>query len=92
MYNGTIERELAEARRHIEELDQRAREDEAQDKRKVAAQKRAVRERVERLESALEEVQTRESEPPASRREQLRVSITEPEARKMKHPRMLNRT
>lgn len=83
---GTIERELAEARRHIEELDQQAREDEAQDKRKVAAQKRAARERVERLESALEEVRTRESETPASRREQLRVSITEPEARKMKHP------
>jgi len=82
---GTVERELAEARQHIEELDQQAREDEAQDERKVAAQKRAARERVERLESAMEEIQKREGETPASRREQVRVSTSEPEARKMKH-------
>jgi len=81
----TLERELAEARQHIEELDQQAREDEAQDERKIAAQKRAARERVARLENAMEEIQKRESETPTSRRGQVRVSTSEPEARKMKH-------
>jgi transposase len=82
---ATIETELAEARQHIQKLDQRAREDEAQDERRAAAQKRVARERVERLESAMEEMQRRENETAASRRETLRVSTSEPEVRKMKH-------
>jgi uncharacterized protein (DUF885 family) len=69
-------------------LDRQAREEEVQDERQAAAQKRAGRERVERLERlerALEEIQKRRSETPASRREQVRVSTSEPEVRKMKH-------
>jgi transposase len=81
----TIERELAQARQHIEELDRQAREQEAQDQRQAATQKRAGRERVERLERALEEIQKRRSETPARRREPVRVSTSEPEVRKMKH-------
>jgi transposase len=83
---GTVETELAEARRHIEDLDRQARVDEAQDERKVAAQKRAARERVERLESALKEIRKREDEKPPSRRDQARASTSEAEAAKMKHP------
>jgi transposase len=81
----TIETELAEARRHIEELERQAREDEAQDERKAVAQKRAARERVRRLESAIDEIQKRASQNAGSRRDQVRVSTSEPEARKMKH-------
>jgi transposase len=81
----TIEKELAEARQHVAELDRQAREEEAQDERKVAAQKRAARERLERMESAMEEIEKRRSQTPASRRDQVRVSTSEPEARKMKH-------
>ena len=86
MHRGeTIEKELVEARQHIQELDRQAREEEAQDERQAAAQKRAGRERVERLERALEEIQKRRSETPVGRREQVRVSTSEPEVRKMKH-------
>lgn len=82
---GTIERELSEARQHVEQLDQQAREDEAQDERRIAAQKRAAREQVERLESAMEELKRRETDTPVSRRDEVRVSTSEAEARKMKH-------
>src|ERR1700741_1983500 len=53
----TIEKELAEARQHVAELDRQAQEEEAQDERKAAAQKRAARERLERMESAMEEME-----------------------------------
>lgn len=82
---GTVEAELDEARRHIEDLDREARRDEAQDERRVAAQKRAARERVVRLESALEEIQKREEEKPPRERDQVRASTSESEACKMKH-------
>src|ERR1035438_6594912 len=82
---GTVEAELDEAPRHIEDLDREARRDEAQDERRVAAQKRAARERVVRLESALEEIQKREEEKPPRERDQVRASTSESEACKMKH-------
>jgi transposase len=81
----TIEKELAEAREHMENLDRQAREDEGQDERKIAAQKRAARERLERMQKAKEEIEKRTQEAPPSRRAETRVSTTEPEARKMKH-------
>jgi transposase len=81
----TIEKELEQARRHIEELDRQARVDEAQDERRVAAQKRAAQQRVERLERALQEIRKRQEEKPASQRDEVRVSSSEPEASKMKH-------
>ena len=81
----TIEKELEQARLHIEELDRQARADQAQDERRVAAQKRVARQRVERLERALQEIGKRQEEKPASQRDEVRVSSSEPEARKMKH-------
>jgi transposase len=81
----TIEKELEEARRHIEELDRQAREDEAQDERRKAAQNRAARERVERLEIALKEIEKRQQQKRASERDEVRVSDSEPEVSKMKH-------
>jgi transposase len=81
----TVEKELEEARRHVEELDREARGDEAQDERREAAQKRAARERMERLEEALKEIQQRQQEKPPGKRDEVRVSSSEPEAGKMKH-------
>ncbi len=81
----TLEKEREEARRPIEELDRQARVEEAQDERRVAAQKRAARQRVERLERALQEIRKRQQEKPAGQREEVRVSSSEPEARTMKH-------
>ncbi|MCP5117800.1 MAG: hypothetical protein GY953_43835, partial [bacterium] len=89
--NGSFRREktlrerLAEARELVRMMDDPGAEPEHRSKRE-AAQQRAARERVERLEQALEELQklqaqTREEEKKQNRR----VSLTEPEARKMKH-------
>jgi transposase len=81
----TIERELEQARRHIEELDRQAQTDEAQDERRKAARTRAARECVERLETALKEVEKRQQQKPAGERDEVRVSASEPEVSKMKH-------
>jgi hypothetical protein len=81
----TIEKELEQARGHIEELDRRAQADEAQDERRKAAQNRAARERVGRLEIALKEIEKRQQQKPARERDETRVSDSEPEVRKMKH-------
>jgi transposase len=54
--------------------------------REAAAKRRAARERVERLEAALTELkQEQAKEEDEKKRKALRVSMTEPEARKMKH-------
>jgi transposase len=81
----TIEKELAQARRHIEELDRQAQSDEAQDERRKAARHRAARERVERLEIALKEIEKQQEQKPATERDAVRVSDSEPEVNKMKH-------
>lgn len=81
----TLRTELEAARRHMEEMDRQARADEAQDERKMAAQKRAARERVNRLENALRELQKVAAEKPPGKRDEVRVSSSEPEARKMLH-------
>lgn len=86
----TLTEHLAEAQKCVEELDRRREQAGPADKergrtKKEAAVERAMRERLARLEEALQELQEREETTPASRREELRVSETEPEARKMKH-------
>ena len=53
--------------------------------RKQAAQQRAARERVEKLNAAMEEFEQIGEDKTAKEEEQARVSIVEPEARKMKH-------
>lgn len=81
----TIEKELEQARRHIEELDRQAQADEAQDERRKAAQNRAAHQRVTRLEIALKEIEKRQEQKPASERDEVRVSDSEPDVNKMKH-------
>ena len=73
------------ARKVVEELDRRAeQEQEPLDAKRAAAQKRAAKERVERMKAALKQLKTMEAEASASERAKLRVSESEPEARKMK--------
>ena len=87
----TIERCLEEAKAQVELLQPQVDEDAgAADRRSQAAQRRAAAERVERLEAAKEELNklraTNAARPPSGRvdEETLRVSTTDPEARKMK--------
>jgi hypothetical protein len=83
---ATLQKRLEQAREVVEELNRRAEaESEAQDGRVEVAKRRAARERVERMKSAVEELAARQAEAPESRRDEIRVSESEPEARKMKH-------
>ena len=88
----TLTEHLAEAKTCVEELDLRATEEPARQEepvkrtKKEAAQQRAARERLARMEAALKELDQREAAAPASRKAQVRVSESEPDARKMKHP------
>ncbi|MBZ5516103.1 MAG: IS1182 family transposase [Acidobacteriia bacterium] len=99
MHDGTKVKALASGksfrreptlREHLEQARERVREmgDPRQEEvsaRQAKAQERAARERVERLERALDEVQKGQvAEPRRKRRKEPRVSETEPEARFMK--------
>jgi len=84
----TIEKLLEKAREVVERLNGMSDEEKVNlGRRKVAARERAARERVERIEKALEELPGRVER----RRERgldteaTRVSITDPESNKMKH-------
>lgn len=87
---GTLEKRIAEARQMVEELErQRSAEPEGEHKpeaRRQAARRRAAREREERLALAAEELKKiragKQNEP---ERQEARVSLSEPEARVMKH-------
>lgn len=84
----TLEKCLAEAAAHLEDLRREAREDaSAEDRRVTAARQRAARDRQDRLQKALEERET--LVPKMERRkkgsgENARASMTDPQARKMK--------
>lgn len=85
---GKLQGFLQEAKQQVERLRQELEEDPAaSSKRRQAAQQRAARERVERLEHALDELAkveaSREARAKGSQ-EQARASSTDPEARKMK--------
>jgi hypothetical protein len=82
---GTIERELRAARDYLDEMDRQALENEALDERHRAAQARAAGERLDRLEACLQELEAREQRTPAPKRDQIRVSLSETDAPKMKH-------
>lgn len=83
----SLERVLEQARERASalELPEEA-QGEKRTARQEAAQKRAARERVERLEAALEEMPKAKAAKPAAKREEARVSSTDPEARVMKMP------
>jgi hypothetical protein len=81
----TLEKHLMQARERgkmVEEMEQ-VMPDERTTRQK-AAQERAAKERVERLETALEEMPKVKAVKPTAKREEARVSSTDPEARVMK--------
>jgi len=82
----TVAKETAVAERMIEELEQEGRQEGTANKRREAARERAARERMERMKRAAEELgKIREAKASGEEKEQARVSLTEPEARIMKH-------
>ena len=84
---ATLHDRCQEARALVEELDKQSQQDsgEDQDKRRTAARRRAAQERLQRMEASLEELQDRQESVTPGKREQMRVSDSEPEARKMLH-------
>jgi transposase len=83
----TLEKHLRAARKVVRELDRRAKEEpEGMEKRREAAQRRAARETVERVESALAKLTEKEKKTPSRERADLRASESEAEAGKMKQP------
>lgn len=86
----TLQRHLAETRAYIEELKQQADDEPAAAARQRAARERAAREKQARLEQALAllpELQAAQDNPRNSKKQRekpVRVSSTDPEARKMK--------
>ena len=81
----TLEKRLRAARKVVKKLDREAaQETEKLDERRQAAQQRAAREAVARGEAALKELEKLEARATPGDRADLRVSDSEPEARKMK--------
>ena len=85
----TIEERLAEARVVVEQMGDPRQEESV---RQAAARRRASRERTQKIEDALKELKLLTGKPKSKRKskrkkqqEEPRVSITEPEARVMKH-------
>ena len=84
---GTLAKEIATAQQMVEEIEQsEAEQEQGKLSRREAAQKRIAQERLKRMQEAaqqLEEIRaTAESEQEWA---EARVSLTEPEARRMKH-------
>lgn len=80
----TLEEREAAARALVDQLGAPEAEREGRSRRE-AAQERAQRERANRLKEALAEVKQRKAAADKDQRDKVRVSMTEPEARKMKH-------
>jgi transposase len=81
----TLSEHLEAARACVEQTDRQSEEDSGTSRRKQAARERARRERRERMEAAMQELQQRQETARSSGQSEVRVSETEPEARKMKH-------
>lgn len=83
---ATLEKEIAKARQVIEELEGQEASGASGNTRREAARQRAARERKQRMEQAAKELEKiRASKDNEKEREQARVSLSEPEARIMKH-------
>ena len=81
----TLRERLGDARAAVKQMGDPQAEAPAKS-RKQAAQERAARERMKRLESALEELTVLQAEKEKKgEKDEARVSLSEPEARKMKH-------
>jgi transposase len=84
---GKLRENLEKARVVVEQMGEGEAEGTA---RQRAARQRAARERAERLEQALGELQQLQSKQPSEEdKQEVRVSLTEPEARMMKHEHFL---
>lgn len=87
---ATLEQHLNEARTCVEELDRRASAADAAEAKggkrtkKEAALERAARERLARMKAAMEELERRQAAVAAGKRDEVRISESEAEARKMK--------
>jgi transposase len=82
----TLEKEIAKARQMVEELEGQPESGPAENPRREAARERATRERSERMKQAAEELEKiRAGKKNEEERKDARVSLTEPEARLMKH-------
>jgi transposase len=80
----TIRERLEEARQAVAQFGDPQAEAPAKD-RQSAARERAARERKQRMEAALEELMALQAEKKDEEKAAVRVSVTEPEARIMKH-------
>lgn len=81
----TLQEHLAEAQAQVEALKAELESDPgAASKRQQAARQRAARERLQRLQKALEQLPDVEAKKPAGKKDQARVSTTDAEARVMK--------
>lgn len=80
----TIEQRLAQARELVRRMGD-PRQQEPGRTRRQAARERARRERIERLEQAWAEWKAWQEKAPQGKRQPLRVSVSEPPARMMKH-------
>jgi transposase len=82
----TLQERLNQAQAIVAELDRRAdKELEREEERRWEVQRRVAAERVVRMKEALEELDRRQAQVPENKRHEVRVSESEPEARKMKH-------
>ena len=82
----SLEKHIATARQMVEELEQQPENGGEESPRRVAARQRVARERNERMKLAAEELKKiRAGKDSEKEREEARVSLTEPEARIMKH-------
>lgn len=83
----TLEKQLVEAKAALAALQTPSvSEDQASSARQQAARQRAARERVERLEAALAELPAVQAAKDADKKDEARVSSTDPQARVMKMP------
>jgi transposase len=80
----TLQQRMAVARELLAELGDPGQESEGRS-REEAAQARARQEQVKRLEEAIQELDLLRAATEAEKREHVRVSLSEPEARMMKH-------
>ncbi len=80
----TVREHLERARQLVQSMGDPREESPARDRRQ-AAQQRAARERKQRLEQALQELEALQAEVPEAEKPEVRVSLVEPEARRMKH-------
>lgn len=83
---GTLQRHLERARQVVKEMGDPRQEDGGRRSRREAARQRAAREQLETLERAAKELeQMQASKKSEKEKAATRVSLTEPEARMMKH-------